>query len=287
MKELTIKEQLTNINNKSHAFLIKVNSNNDVKEIIDAIKILVCSSEEHVNCNTCYKIEQKKYLETIFLNNDENTIKKEDVLEVINRFSNHPIEGKKQVYMIENIHGVSTSVSNTLLKFLEEPPTDKIIAIFTTNNINKVLPTIKSRCQIIESLNPINNLFENMLIDYESYSEENLELLTSLGIKIVEEFEIKKEKIIIDIKKYLEESKNKVDNINLINIMIILYKSIIDFKLKEKQDYLINYKLFSKVSLHTLNNRINYLLDCIKWLELNANPNLFFNKIFIDMKELK
>lgn len=57
-----------------------------------------------------------------------------------------PALAKYKVYIIDEVHMLSTQAFNALLKTLEEPP-EHIIFIFATTEINKVLPTILSRCQ--------------------------------------------------------------------------------------------------------------------------------------------
>lgn len=64
---------------------------------------------------------------------------------------------KEKIILIENIENASLSVLNSMLKNIEEP-TDNLVIILTTNNINKVLPTIISRAQVIKIIpeNPVN-----------------------------------------------------------------------------------------------------------------------------------
>src|SRR5699024_2393812 len=54
-----------------------------------------------------------------------------------------------KIYIIENIDYATPEAMNTLLKMLEEP-TEGIYALFTTKNKNRILPTVLSRCQVIE-----------------------------------------------------------------------------------------------------------------------------------------
>ncbi|MGC8765757.1 MAG: DNA polymerase III subunit gamma/tau, partial [Brevinematia bacterium] len=57
-----------------------------------------------------------------------------------------PMGGKYKVYIIDEVHMLTNEASNALLKTLEEPP-PHVIFILATTEANKVLPTIKSRCQ--------------------------------------------------------------------------------------------------------------------------------------------
>ena len=60
-----------------------------------------------------------------------------------------PAALKKRVYIIDEVHMLSTSAFNALLKTLEEPP-DDVVFILATTELNKIPPTILSRCQRLE-----------------------------------------------------------------------------------------------------------------------------------------
>lgn len=57
-------------------------------------------------------------------------------------------EGRKKVFIISEADKMRVEAANALLKLLEEPP-DNLMLVLTTSNIHKILPTIKSRCQLI------------------------------------------------------------------------------------------------------------------------------------------
>ena len=88
-----------------------------------------------------------------------NTIKKEEVLQIIRCFQFSSYEGVAKLYVIYGIENASAQAINSLLKFLEEPPTNTY-AILTTRNINGVLPTIRSRCQVFALSSDFNKLDE-------------------------------------------------------------------------------------------------------------------------------
>lgn len=70
----------------------------------------------------------------------------ENIREVIEASRFVPVQGKYKVYIIDEVHMLSTSAFNALLKTLEEPPSH-IVFILATTEPHKVLPTIVSRCQ--------------------------------------------------------------------------------------------------------------------------------------------
>ena len=82
-----------------------------------------------------------------------------------------PTEGKYKVYIVDEVHMLTTAAFNALLKTLEEPPAH-VIFILATTEIHKIPATILSRCQRFE----FKNLSQEQLIDRLRYiaKEENL-----------------------------------------------------------------------------------------------------------------
>jgi hypothetical protein len=74
-------------------------------------------------------------------------------------------QSKYKVIIIDNFHNITNSASNSLLKILEEPKQDLIIIIIT--NLYKILPTIRSRCFIL-NFPSVYNHTENIIENYKS-----------------------------------------------------------------------------------------------------------------------
>ena len=70
----------------------------------------------------------------------------DDVREIIDQVPYAPLLGKYKVYIIDEVHMLSTAAFNALLKTLEEPPAH-VIFILATTDPQKVIPTVLSRCQ--------------------------------------------------------------------------------------------------------------------------------------------
>ena len=70
----------------------------------------------------------------------------DEVRELIDKVKYSPVEGKYKVYIIDEVHMMTSGAFNALLKTLEEPPAH-VIFVLATTEVHKVLPTIISRCQ--------------------------------------------------------------------------------------------------------------------------------------------
>jgi DNA polymerase-3 subunit gamma/tau len=93
----------------------------------------------------CKSITEGRALDVIEIDAASHT-GVDDVRELIERVAYAPAQAKYKVYIIDEVHMLSGSASNALLKTLEEPP-PRVIFILATTETHKVLPTIISRCQ--------------------------------------------------------------------------------------------------------------------------------------------
>jgi hypothetical protein len=119
------------------------------KDVLELVKMINCSgkySEECDECNLCHLIDLGNIPSLITIDPVGNNIKKDQVLDMMERFKSKPIYSKFNTYIIRKCDYFNQSSANTLLKFLEEPE-DDIIGFFITNNKMNVISTIRSRCQ--------------------------------------------------------------------------------------------------------------------------------------------
>lgn len=111
-------------------------------------KMLNCESEENApcgKCHNCIEFQNGSHPDIIEIDAASNN-GVEEVRNLIEKVKYAPIEGKYKVYIIDEVHMMSTGAFNALLKTIEEPP-EHVIFIFATTEPHKVLPTIISRCQ--------------------------------------------------------------------------------------------------------------------------------------------
>lgn len=92
-----------------------------------------------------------------------------------------PTTGKYRVFIIDEVHMLSTSAFNALLKTLEEPP-EHVIFILATTEINKVLPTIISRCQRFDFKRIESDVIAARLKDISK--QENIDLKDDAALLI-------------------------------------------------------------------------------------------------------
>ncbi|MCW5797295.1 MAG: DNA polymerase III subunit gamma/tau [Nitrospira sp.] len=99
-------------------------------------------------CNTCVncqEITQGTSVDVVEIDGASNT-SVDDVREIRENVKFTPFRGQYRVYIIDEVHMLSNSAFNALLKTLEEPPSH-VVFIFATTEIHKIPATILSRCQ--------------------------------------------------------------------------------------------------------------------------------------------
>jgi DNA polymerase-3 subunit gamma/tau len=96
-------------------------------------------------CDSCAAIAEGRAVDVIEMDAASHT-SVEDAREIIERVQFRPTNGTYKVYIIDEVHMLSTAAFNALLKTLEEPPGHALFILATTEN-HKVPATILSRCQ--------------------------------------------------------------------------------------------------------------------------------------------
>ncbi len=108
-------------------------------------------------CENCKSINAGRFLDLIEIDAASNT-SVDDVRDLREKINFAPSQGRFKVYIIDEVHMLSTAAFNALLKTLEEPPTHAIFILATTE-IHKIPATVLSRCQRYEFRQiPLNHI---------------------------------------------------------------------------------------------------------------------------------
>lgn len=100
------------------------------------------------HCATCLKIEHNNHPDIVIIEPQGTGIKIDQLRELRKKFHYQAPNDFTRVVVIEHADQMRQEAANSLLKFLEEPPSP-MVAILLTENIQAILPTIQSRCQRI------------------------------------------------------------------------------------------------------------------------------------------
>ena len=96
-------------------------------------------------CENCKAVNENRFLDLIEIDAASNT-SVDDVRDLRDKINFSPSQGKYKIYIVDEVHMLSTAAFNALLKTLEEPPPHAIFVLATTE-IHKIPATVLSRCQ--------------------------------------------------------------------------------------------------------------------------------------------
>lgn len=111
-------------------------------------KMLNCEDESNKpcgKCTNCKMVQNGSHPDIIEIDAASNN-GVDEVRNLIDKVKYAPMQGKYKVYIIDEVHMMTTGAFNALLKTIEEPPAH-VVFILATTEPNKVIPTIISRCQ--------------------------------------------------------------------------------------------------------------------------------------------
>src|SRR5512142_1086868 len=116
-------------------------------------KALNCLDPDPANrpcdkCQHCQSLNAGRFLDLIEIDAASNT-SVDDVRDLREKINFRPTQGEYKVYIIDEVHMLSTAAFNALLKTLEEPPPHAIFILATTE-VHKIPATVLSRCQRYE-----------------------------------------------------------------------------------------------------------------------------------------
>ena len=170
----------SNITSFSHAYLFNVNSLIEVYPFVKdfAKQIILGKNTDEL---TSFQIDNEEYDDLYIVNPSTIGINNEEISKLLSYMQTKSLRPNgKRVYIIYGFERLTRDISNKILKFLEEP-NDDIYALLMTENFEKILPTIVSRCQVINLFIPTENNDEKIVENLKEF----LDLILKNGKKTI------------------------------------------------------------------------------------------------------
>jgi len=173
-------------------------------------------------CSSCKEISEDRSLDVVEIDGASNR-GIDDIRSLREQVKYPPTKGKYKVFIIDEFHQITKDAFNALLKTLEEPPS-YVLFIFATTELQKVIPTILSRCQRFE----FKRIAINELIDRLKYicKEEKIDIDDDSLLLIAK----KGDGSMRDAQSILEQaaafSKDKIDYEMIIDILGIIKEEV-------------------------------------------------------------
>ena len=255
----------------SHAFLFETNNiTKCYEDVLNIIKVI--TNHEYDNL-----IDNNNFPDLISVEPDGKEIKVFQIENIIDTISTTSIMGSYSIYIIKEAEKLNLSSANKILKFLEEPEKN-IVGFFITNSISKILPTIKSRCELFKINYKFEDIKDVLSITEEQYKyfEETMDFAFKLN-------STKKYILMNYVKQIAKKERFEIET-----ILDILRKAYII-----KYDYLLNRlncdkSLIEQILVSVDINDIKILAKRITLIEqiqgefkFNLNKELILNKMIL------
>ncbi|MGH4140852.1 DNA polymerase III subunit delta' [Clostridium sp.] len=248
------------------------------------------------------------------LERNKSTIGVNSIRTLIEEINKKPYEGDKKVVIIYHADKMTVQAQNALLKTIEEPPNNVTIFLLC-ENLEIILDTIKSRCQIhkLKNLN-VNEMKEFLKINYSGLSLEEIKVVVAFSDGIpgkAEKFmgdtnfkDIRNITLEIllqlnsvgteELIKYEKKLSGQKENFKEILTAFLSYvRDTIIYKEIEEENLIINIdkllsikELANTFSFNKLNGIINVINDTRENLDRNVNPGLTFEVMLLKMQEV-
>jgi len=264
------------------------------------------------NCHSCNEINKQYCPDLKIVETTKGLIKIEQIREIRKEIELKPFRSKKKVYIIDKAEKMTLEASNCLLKTIEEPPYYAII-ILICSKIDPILPTIVSRCQIVNfGLVTSLKIKEILLNKIDNLEKDKAEIISKLAqgsigkafkLSIDKEYFIKREEVLDylsaispgkygnDIFAKVEKMISEIDRIEeILEIIKLWYRDIFIIKNTGNQKYIVNCDkleiLGKKSQIYSqkmLIDILDYLEQVEEYLMKNVNKRLILERLFIKM----
>jgi len=266
-------------------------------------------------CSSCEAIDKKigTFPDVMRIQAEKETIQIDQIRLMKQAAYLRPMIGRKRVFIVEDAEKMGQEASNSILKVLEEPPLFSHI-ILTTDNLFSILPTIKSRCQILKFAQISRQDVQKELIERGAQGERAkiISLLVQGNLQKALDFDWKEAndqrkkafhvlssfinggKTADFFKKYSRMPKKKFAEKfkPLLEMISSFCRDLVLLKVECPVSFLINQdykdKLIEIEKVMTLNQSLRYLRiieDGINLFERNINRKVIMNSMAINLMD--
>ena len=302
----------------SHAYIIHGEPDSGKKMLARTFaQTLLCEEGGTEPCGTCHSCVQASsgsHPDIIMLAHEKPNAYSVDEIrsELVETMDVKPYKSKYKIYIVPDADLISQQSQNTILKTIEEPPEYGIV-ILLCSNMDKLLPTVKSRCVVMDTrpvreLDMLEYLQKNMGLTEDKahfcidFAQGNMGKAIKLATN--DEYAQVVETVVSVMKKIhdldVEDLTQSMENIerfklsinDCLDLMAMWYRDILMLKVTGKIDkllfrdeYAILKKHASVVSFGAVEEKIEAISRARKRLEANANFDVTMELLLLTLKE--
>lgn len=260
----------------SHAYIINAAQQQAKDLALFLAKGVNCMAEGRKpcgRCSSCRKIDTSNHPDVTIIRDGGASIGIDDIRQLQKEIFLKPYEGKKRVSIILQGEKMTVQAQNCLLKVLEDPPGDGIIAI-TTANPAGLLPTILSRCQVLKPGTGQN------IPDHRLYHE-------TMVCMIKEDFT--RASAVIDL--LVRDTDRSVED--FLDYMLLQLRDVLVLKVAQKEDLLYikdNGEFARRTAAEFTTAGLGRMIEAVSRarenLRQNANTQLTLEVLLLDIQEV-
>lgn len=301
----------------SHAYLLQGERGTGKEEIALLIaKGLFCENKTGVEpcheCNACKRIASGNHPDVHWIVPEGQSIKIEQIKSLQREFTYSGLESSQKVYVIKGADTLTLNAANRILKFLEEP-SKQTTAIMLTDNSQSIIPTIRSRCQIID-LQPLNAIHFQMQLIENGMAKENAVLMSALTnnlddafarnddewfatarnlvVQLVEMFSSNPEDVFLFVhSRWVPHFKERKEQEQGLDLLLLVFKDILYYHIGNEdamvsftpQDELLE-KAAMSFSQEKLVRVLNAVLQAKRKLKQNVHPTLVMEQLTLQIQ---
>jgi len=250
-------------------------------------KILLCQTGNGCNqCAACNKVEHGNHPDIHVLDSHGAAIKIEQIRNLQKELSLRPLEGKRKICLINGAEQLTTGAANALLKTLEEPQPGTLI-ILLTSQPEKLLTTIRSRCQnlpfsrlpklalatILAKELELNDTDATVLAalsegSFKKALGPNRELYLEKRQKLIQSLSALSSGSIIPTFSFAEELETEKEHLfDILDIFQAFYRDLLLLKHNKPAEDLINLDLLDFLNSQVKTTTVTSILGKLKALE--------------------
>ncbi len=252
----------------SHSYLISGSEN---LELAKTIASLILCRQEHTgcgSCSSCLKLASGNHPDFMVITPDGASIKNAQVEEFQEFIFIRPFESKYKIVIFNEAHLMTERAQNRILKVLEEPP-EYAVFIFMTKQMEIMLETVHSRCQILNA--------------NEDEGHEVNKVLFEKALELVHGIEKQDAGGVLEFGAYLKQDKSQVTQflVQLTTILrdIMIFRETHNNQLISAENLtILNYKeQLGKLSTNISRKKNIELIELIEEVDQRLKSNMNFD----------
>ncbi|MFH1380735.1 MAG: DNA polymerase III subunit delta' [Candidatus Omnitrophota bacterium] len=258
------------------------------------------------NCSPCKKIDLKIHPDVLFIEPKANSssIAIDEIRKMLIQTNFKPYEAKMKVFIIENTHSMNAEAANAFLKTLEEPP-ESTVFILIARSKEMLLPTIVSRCHVVEFLSAPRDLVHEVIRNKFSITDDEALVLSnfasgSIGKAVRMKNQnaiVRKNRIIdsffsggIDFQDELSLYSGKMELKENLEFLLSLLRDMFLCNLKEPKDAFFNIDKIEKIKQYAgrfSSERLDFIIKkvimLLSYVDYNVNPKMIIDSLTLEV----